>query len=95
MRGASALRAPFACWPHATRLAPQGLTVPAAPAAVPLRRYEVIREGRPAHLYFDLEYPAQLNPQVGRLGLLACCAHSTRLHNAMACDAELKPSGAA
>ena len=25
--------------------------------------YEVIREGRPAHLYFDLECPAHLNPQ--------------------------------
>jgi hypothetical protein len=29
--------------------------------------YEVIREGRPAHLYFDLEYAQALNPQAGPL----------------------------
>jgi hypothetical protein len=32
--------------------------------------YEVIREGRPAHLYFDLEFVPRLNPQAseGRVG---------------------------
>lgn len=30
-----------------------------------LHWYEVIREGRPAHLYFDLEFVPRLNPQVG------------------------------
>ncbi|EFN54394.1 hypothetical protein CHLNCDRAFT_135708 [Chlorella variabilis] len=29
-----------------------------------LHWYEVIREGRPAHLYFDLEFVPRLNPQV-------------------------------
>ena len=31
--------------------------------------YEVVREGRPAHLYFDLEFSPRLNPQVGGWGV--------------------------
>ena len=49
--------------------------------------YEVIREGRPAHLYFDLEYPAQLNPQVpgaGRRGRACLLGWEASRHGARA-----------
>lgn len=65
----------FASLPSSPGLCHMGGSLPnsycASRVLHPTCRYEVIREGRPAHLYFDLEYPAPLNPQVeAKLGAL-------------------------
>lgn len=43
--------------------------------ALPQLLLQVIREGRPCHLYFDLECPAACNPGLDMDALVACLLH--------------------
>lgn len=55
------------CLPEVLRL----LINPAAAAPLP----QVIREGRPCHLYFDLECPVAHNPGLDMDGMVNCLLH--------------------
>lgn len=45
------------------------------PPARPLAQVQVIREGRPCHLYFDLEAPAAWNPGLDMDAMVNCLLH--------------------